>query len=121
MMSIGELWHPRSKIYNGSTIKEISTFAGLYDDNKGIVGVDFDKFPDYLTSHYDRSRFDTEFKKFISKNEIFFRPHMLNIGDLSNKYLKINEIISFEKPAFPLFLKILTFLFERHLGILQNS
>ena len=44
----------------------------------------------------------------ISKNEIFFRPHMLNIGDLSNKYLKINEIISFEKPAFPLFLKIHT-------------
>ena len=44
----------------------------------------------------------------FSKNEIFFRPHMLNIGDLSNKYLKINEIISFEKPAFPLFLKIHT-------------
>lgn len=68
MMSIGELWHPRSKIYNGSTIKEISTFAGLYDDNKGIVGVDFDKFPDYLTSLYERSQFDTEFKNFISKN-----------------------------------------------------
>lgn len=42
----------------------------------------------------------------ISKNEIFFRPHILNIGDLSDKYLKINEINSFEKPAFPLFLKI---------------
>lgn len=42
----------------------------------------------------------------ISKNEIFFRPHMLNIGDLSDKYLKIKEITSFEKPAFPLFLKI---------------
>lgn len=68
MMAFGELWHPRSKIYNGSTIKEISTFAGLYDDNKGIVGVDFDKFPDYLTSLYERSRFDTEFKKFIAKN-----------------------------------------------------
>jgi hypothetical protein len=27
----------------------------------------------------------------ISKNEIFFRPHILNIGDLSDKYLKINE------------------------------
>lgn len=42
----------------------------------------------------------------ISKNEIFFRPHKLNIGNLSDKYLKINEITSFEKPFFPMFLKI---------------
>ena len=68
MMAFGELWHPRSKIYNGSNIKGVSTFAGLYDDNKGSVGLNFDKFPDYLTSLYERSRFDTEFKKFIAKN-----------------------------------------------------
>lgn len=42
----------------------------------------------------------------ISKNEIFFRPHKLNIGDLSDKYFKINEITSIEKPFFPMFLKI---------------
>ena len=44
----------------------------------------------------------------ISKNEIFFRPHKLNIGELSDKYFKISEIESFEKSAFPLFLKIHT-------------
>ena len=48
------------------------------------------------------------FKVMISKNEIFFRPHKLNIGELSDKYFKIVEIESFEKSAFPLFLKILT-------------
>ena len=68
MMAYGELWHPRSKIYNGSNIKGVSTFAGLYDYNKGIVGLNFDKFPDYLTSRYDREKFDTEFKKFIAQN-----------------------------------------------------
>jgi len=68
MMSSGELWHPRSKIYNGSNIQEISTFAGLYDESKGVVGVNFDKFPDYLTSQYNQGFFDTEFKNFIAQN-----------------------------------------------------
>lgn len=42
----------------------------------------------------------------ISKSQILFRPHFFNIGDLSDKYLNIKDIVSFEKPGFPLFLKI---------------
>ena len=88
MMSSGEFWHPRSKIYNGSTIHEISTFAGLYNEIKGIVGVNFDKFPDYLTSRYDRAQFDTEFKKFIVENRSIINDDEGHVSeDTENEYL----------------------------------
>ena len=36
-------------------------------------------------------------RAWISDNEIFFKPHAINIGNLSKKYMKISEIIKMEK------------------------
>lgn len=33
----------------------------------------------------------------ISKDEIFFRPHAINFGDLSDKYMKIADVVKIEK------------------------
>jgi hypothetical protein len=96
MMSKGELWHPRSKIYNGSNIKEISTFAGLYDNITGVVG-ESKRFPDYLSSNYQRDVFDTEFKRFIDNNRS--RIHD-DIGDVTedseNEYIVFYDAKNFD-------------------------
>ena len=62
----------------------------------------------YMANYFLSTGLSQGGRLLISKNEIFFRPHKLNIGELSDKYFKIVEIESFEKSAFPLFLKILT-------------
>jgi hypothetical protein len=33
----------------------------------------------------------------ITNTEIFFKPHKMNIGDLSEKYMRISEIVEMEK------------------------
>lgn len=33
----------------------------------------------------------------ITDREVFFKPHMFNVGDLSKRYVKINDIIGCEK------------------------
>ena len=37
----------------------------------------------------------------INKEEIYFKPHKLNLGDLSKKYIRIQNICGYEKPIFP--------------------
>ena len=33
----------------------------------------------------------------VSNTEIFFKPHSINMGDLSKKFMKISDIVSIEK------------------------
>lgn len=33
----------------------------------------------------------------VSNTEIFFKPHKINMGDLSKKFMKISDIVSMEK------------------------
>lgn len=100
LMSKGELWHVRSKIFKGGVIKGIKKFAGIYDD------YDFDekKFPDYLKSKFDKNTMMIKFKTFIAKNRkelidtklkehveanLFGGKYLYN----KSKYMKIHKII----------------------------
>ena len=93
----------QAKYYKGK-----GSSGGAYGGTQEVVGDTMVVEEKFMANYFLSPGVSQGGRLLISKNEIFFRPHMLNIGDLSNKYLKINEIISFEKPAFPLFLKIHT-------------
>ena len=54
----------------------------------------------YMANYFLSTGLSQGGRLLISKNEIFFRPHKLNIGELSDKYFKISEIESFEKSGY---------------------
>jgi hypothetical protein len=60
----GELWHPRSKIFNGSNFKGINQFTGIY----AKFDEEHDIFPDYLTSTYTKDVMIKKFNFFIRKS-----------------------------------------------------
>ena len=86
MLSSGEFWHSRSKIYTGSYINNVESFNMLYTSSHGVAGIDYEEyiaemagnekthaipekrytnFPDYLTSSYTRDQIEDKFTRFI--------------------------------------------------------
>ncbi len=90
-------------IISEDILKPISTASETTQEAVGEAMVIEEK---YLANYFIALGVSQGGKLLISKNEIFFRPHKINIGNLSDKYLKINEIASFGKPLFPLLLQI---------------
>ena len=84
----------------------LTPLASKNEEIQNLVGEAMQVEEKYLANNYIALGVSQGGRLLISKNEIFFRPHKLNFGDLSDKYLKIDEIITFEKPVFPMFLKI---------------
>lgn len=64
----------------------------------------------YMANHFDYP-YITFYSKgghlWISENEIFFKPHQINLGDLSKKLMKLEDIVEFKKELFPMFLTII--------------
>lgn len=91
----GEFFHPRSKIFNNSKIKEIRSFANLYDSYDETKG---DKFPDYLLSKLNMKDFNKVFKHFTLRKTQFLGDKE-TFGDLLfHKYLKYkNKYINLQK------------------------
>lgn len=90
-------------IISEDILKPISTTSETTQEAVGEAMVIEEK---YLANYFIALGVSQGGKLLISKNEIFFRPHKINIGNLSDKYLKINEIASFGKPLFPMLLQI---------------
>jgi len=90
-------------IISEDILKPISTGSETTQEAVGEAMIIEEK---YLANYFIALGVSQGGKLLISKNEIFFRPHKINIGNLSDKYLKINEIASFGKPLFPMLLQI---------------
>jgi hypothetical protein len=75
-------------------------------ENNEVVGATMQIEEKYMANYFIALGVSQGGRLLISKREILFRPHIINLGNLSDKYIKIQDITSFEKPFFPLFLKI---------------
>jgi len=87
LSSHGEFWHARSKIFVGSQIQWLGTFADTFADTEGMVGYS-ENFPDYLVSHLKLKRnasIDPEdVKQLANANKV-------NIMNKYNKYIKAHR------------------------------
>ena len=87
LSSYGEFWHARSKIFVGSQIQWLGTFAGIFAETKGMVGYS-ENFPDYLVSHLKLKRNASidpdDVKQLAEANKI-------NIINKYNKYIKAHR------------------------------
>jgi len=63
LLSLGEYWHPRSKIFKNSEIKGIQAFNYFYDDYDSV-----NKFPDYLISSYEKDEMEKKYNLFMKQN-----------------------------------------------------
>jgi hypothetical protein len=87
LSSNGEFWHARSKIFVGSQIQWLGTFAGTFAETKGIVGYS-EKFPDYLVSHLKLKR-----SAIIDPDDVsqLAKANKVNIMNKYNKYIKAHR------------------------------
>ena len=51
----------------------------------------------FMANYYENSVNAQGGRLWVANTEIFFKPHIFNIGDLSNKFMKINDIESMVK------------------------
>jgi hypothetical protein len=77
ILSTGEFWHARSKIFNGSVTKGLNKFNNHFNNKS-----DYDSKPDYLNSNIKVEEFTCYLKKFNKKHR-----ELLYFKD-DNKYLK---------------------------------
>lgn len=75
-------------------------------ENHQVVGETMQIEEKYMANYFIALGVSQGGRLLISKKGILFRPHLINLCNLSDKYIKIQENTSFEKPLFPLFLKI---------------
>jgi hypothetical protein len=80
LSSTGEMWHARSKIYRGSPIRGLNEFAGTFDDinSSFLVGYS-DKFPDYLSSNFNKKEIEKVFTHFIQSSRRQIIPFAQNV------------------------------------------
>jgi len=93
LSSYGEFWHARSKIFIGSQIQWLSTFAGIFANTTGRVGYS-ENFPDYLVSHLKLKR-----NTIIDPGDVtqLAEANKINIMNKFNKFIKAHRY-----PIFPL-------------------
>ena len=87
LSSYGEFWHARSKIFVGSQIQWLGTFAGIFAETKGMVGYS-ENFPDYLVSHLKLKR-----NASIDPDDVtqLAKANKINIMNKFNKYIKAHR------------------------------
>lgn len=87
LSSYGEFWHARSKIFVGSQIQWLGTFAGIFAETKGRVGYS-DNFPNYLVSHLKLKR-----NASIDSDDVtqLAKANKINIMNKYNKFIKAHR------------------------------
>jgi hypothetical protein len=87
LSSYGEFWHARSKIFVGSQIQWLGTFAGIFAETKGMVGYS-ENFPDYLVSHLKLKR-----NASIDPDNVtqLAKANKINIMNKFNKFIKAHR------------------------------
>jgi hypothetical protein len=68
LFSLGEYWHPRSKIFQDSQINCIGEFNGDYMFEEITQCISGNSFPEYLTSEYNCQEMTEKYKAFLDEN-----------------------------------------------------
>jgi hypothetical protein len=89
--SVNILENIHFKIDNTNAIDGPPSF---YEELKPRIMLPQEKF---MANYWEGSGNSQGGRLWISDTEIFFKPHAINIGNLSKKYMKISEIINMEK------------------------
>ena len=89
--SVNVLENIQIKIENTNTIDGPPSY---YEELKPRVMLPEEKF----IANYFESSFNSQGGRlWIANTEIFFKPHAINMGDLSKKFMKISDIVKMEK------------------------
>jgi len=51
----------------------------------------------FMANYWERAGNSQGGRLWVSNTEIFFKPHKINMGDLSKKFMKISDIVRMEK------------------------
>jgi hypothetical protein len=77
-----------------NTYNSLETPPTFYEELKPRILLPQEKF---VANYLERSGNAQGGRLWITDTEIFFKPHSINFGDLSKKYMKISEIATMEK------------------------
>jgi hypothetical protein len=79
------------------TIDNINTVDGppnFYEELKPRIMMPQEKF---MANYWESAGNSQGGHLWVSNTEIFFKPHKLNFGDLSKKFMRISDIVRMEK------------------------